>query len=102
MTLYPSDSCEEWACDVFTALNGLLAFDPNILVMRNQILAVVPDNNPAYGAMYLSLMAMENNLRAKSAPDIPVWLRSDCIFTEDASEVAAVVYRDEVECFVTW
>ena len=102
MTLYPSDSFEEWACNVFTALNGLLAFDPNILVTRNQILAVVPDDNPAYGAMYLSLMAMRNNLRDKSAPDIPVWPRSNCIFTEDAFEVAAVVYRDEVERFITW
>jgi hypothetical protein len=33
---------------------------------------------------------------------VPQWPQADCIFTAPAFEVAAVLFRDEVERFITW
>ena len=102
LSLYPLDSCENWASEVWKLLDSLLVFDPTVLVTREQIPAVIPQDNPDYGSMYLTLMNMRN--RVIGSPEafalhIPVWPQAGCIFHEEAFKLAAVFLTDEVECF---
>jgi hypothetical protein len=80
----------------------LLVFKPNCLVTRKHLAAVCPEDNPAYGALYLTLTQLRNSVRQSDTPEVPQWPQADCIFTAPAFEVAAVLFRDEVERFITW
>jgi hypothetical protein len=100
--VYPSERCEKWAQEIFYELDLLMVFKPNCLVMRKRLAAVCPEDNPAYGAFYLTLTQLRNSVMQSNAPEVPQWPQADCIFTAPAFEVAAVLFRDEVERFICW
>jgi hypothetical protein len=100
--VYPSERCEKWAQEILYELDLLLVFKPNCLVTRKRLAAVCPEDNPSYGAFYLTLTQLRNSVRQSNAPEVPQWPQADCIFTAPAFEVAAVLFRDEVERFITW
>jgi hypothetical protein len=100
--VYPSERCEKWAQEILYELDLLLVFKPNCLVTRKRLAAVCPEDNPAYGALYLTLTQLRNSVKQSNAPEVPQWPQADCIFTAPAFEVAAVLFRDEVERFITW
>jgi hypothetical protein len=78
-------------------LDLLMVFKPNCLVTTKCLAAVCPEDNPAYGAFYLTLIQLRNSVIQTTAPEVPQWPQADCIFTAPAFEVAAVLFRDEVE-----
>jgi hypothetical protein len=100
--VYPSEHCEKWAQAILYELDLLLVFKPNCLVTRKCLAAVCPEDNPAYGAFYLTLTQLRNSIVRSNAPEVPLWPQADCIFTTPAFKVAAVLFRDEVERFITW
>jgi hypothetical protein len=100
--VYPSERCEKWAQEILYELDLLLVFKPNCLVTRKRLAAVCPEDNPSYCAFYLTLTQLRNSVRQSNAPEVPQWPQADCIFTAPAFEVAAVLFRDEVERFITW
>jgi hypothetical protein len=100
--VYPSSRCEKWAQEILYELDLLMVFKPNCLVTRKRLAAVCPEDNPSYGAFYLTLTQFRSNVTQSNAPEVPQWPQADCIFTAPAFEVAAVLFRDEVERFITW
>jgi hypothetical protein len=100
--VYPSECCEKWAQEILYELDLLMVFKPNCLVTRKCLAAVCPEDNPAYGAFYLTFTQLRSSVMRSNAPEVPLWLQADCIFTAPAFEVAAVLFRDEVERFITW
>jgi hypothetical protein len=100
--VYPSNRCKKWAQEILYELDLLLVFKPNCLVTRKRLAAVCPEDNPSYGAFYLTLTQLRNSVKQSNAPEVPLWPQADCIFTAPAFEVAAVLFRDEVERFITW
>jgi hypothetical protein len=100
--VYPSSHCEKWAQEILYELDLLMVFKPNCLVTRKRIAAVCPEENPAYGAFYLTLTQLRISMMQANAPEVPQWPQADCIFTAPAFEVATVLFRDAVERFITW
>jgi hypothetical protein len=100
--VYPSSRCEKWAQEILNELDLLMVFKPNCLVTRKHLAAVCPGDNPSYGAFYLTLTQLRNGIVRSNTPEVPQWPQADCIFTAPAFEVAAVLFRDEVERFITW
>jgi hypothetical protein len=100
--VYPSSRCEKWAQEILYELDLLMVFKPNCLVTRKRIAAVCPEDNPAYGAFDLTLTQLRSSVMRSNAPEVPQWPQADCIFTAPAFEVAAVLFRDEVERLITW
>jgi hypothetical protein len=100
--VYPSEHCEKWAQEILYELDQLMVFKPNCLVTRKHLATVCPEDNPAYGAFYLTLIQLRNSVVGSTPPEVPLWPQADCMFTAPAFEVAAVLFRDEVECFITW
>jgi hypothetical protein len=100
--VYPSSHCEKWAQEILYELDLLMVFKPNCLVTRKRLAAVCPGDNPAYGTFYLTLTQLRNSVMQANAPEVPQWPQADCIFTAPAFEVAAILFRDEVEQFITW
>jgi hypothetical protein len=100
--VYPSKRCEKWAEEILYELDQLMIFKPNCLVTRKHLATVCPEDNPAYGAFYLTLTQLRDSVIHTTAPTVPLWLGADCIFTAPAFKVVAVLFRDEVERFITW
>jgi hypothetical protein len=100
--VYPSERCEKWAQEILCELDLLLVFKPKYLVTRKRLAAVCPEDNPSYGAFYLTLTQLRNSVRQSNTLEVPQWPQADCIFTAPAFEVAAVLFRDEVERSITW
>jgi hypothetical protein len=88
--VYPSEHCEKWAQEILYELDLLLVFKPRCLVTRKCLAVVCPEDNPAYGAFYLTLTQLRNSVMQSSTPEVPQWPGADCIFTAPAFEVAAV------------
>jgi hypothetical protein len=95
--VYPSKRCEKWAQEVLYELDQLMIFKPNCLVTRKLLAAVCPEDNLAYGAFHLTLTQLRQSVVGSTTPEVPLWPQADCIFTAPAFEVAAVLFRDEVE-----
>jgi hypothetical protein len=100
--VYPSEHCEKWAQEILHELDELKVLKPNCLVTRKCLAAVCPEDNPTYGAFYLTLTQLRDSVIHTAAPKAPLWPGADCIFTAPAFEVAVVLFRDEVERFITW
>jgi hypothetical protein len=100
--VYPSKQCENWAHEILYELDQLMVFKPNCLVTRKHLATVCPGDNPAYGAFYLTLTQLRDSVIHTTAPQVPLWPGADCISTAPAFEVAAVLFRDEVERFMSW
>jgi hypothetical protein len=92
--VYPSERCEKWAQEILYELDLLLVFKPNCLVTRKRLAAVCPEDNPSYGAFYLTLTQLRNSVVQTTAPEVPQWPQADCIFTAPAFEVAAVLFSE--------
>jgi hypothetical protein len=104
---YPSPNCEVWATVLFERLDRLTTFIPNCLVTQDYIPTVCVADQPEYGNFFIDLVRnRDRSLRASleplEAPPLPQWPYAQCYFDSTAFEVAAVVFRDEVERFIAW